>query len=266
MNKKTRTWLFIIVVLILFLWTFASCSGSEKATTGMTDHSYDSLPNSNEKAAILPGDLKEIPQKNVIESGSYTKEAPNVSDSLKLKFSEAYKLVQRYAKESKALDPNFRNTFISHFVGLTYGVSSFGYNTFNYQLVRGEESAPNKMLTMMSNLTSQGGGTIGITTPMDGGQSIMSFDSSAIKRNSIAIDASVYVHELTHVGFNFYKQYQNDVPLNEKLAYIAQVQFLVWYYNGADSEVKFKNGENVDIHIPPSDSVFVKSFLNQIRQ
>lgn len=97
---------------------------------------------------------------------------------------------------------------------------------------------------------------------------VVSLVSEYVKNNSVAIIASVLLHELMHIQFynSHYLQIGSEQRRNEYLSYSAQLYFLVYAYSGAQKELEcFNGGKNFTPDMPQKDLTEFIFFYNKVR-
>jgi hypothetical protein len=179
---------------------------------------------------------------------------------LEEKVRKAFALLQTYAKTSKVLPRNFSQTYILPITGVTFGIVEPGKNGTTHmvtkkRILHGELPIyfEDVLIGSSDHVAQTISGTVDISTLSKTdtiAPAAITILREYVRTKSIALIASVLLHELVHFGLRAEGSYQSPDPKstvhcrNEFQAYLMQTNFLVYAYNGPEKEYEYVSQPN----------------------
>lgn len=168
---------------------------------------------------------------------------------LQKKISQAFVLLQQYAKSSRVIDTKLA-TAIKSYARIEFGtvhIDSAGLHFFINPKTKKTDFLICLHDIPINAVVSHPTQTFIFS---DLKKHILSVVSEFVQKNSVPVIASAFLHELSHT-----KIYPEDGKTEIELrSYINQVHFLVFIYTDAEKEYQYADRKDVSIPIPERDS------------
>lgn len=237
----------VLVVLVLIFLLGCGENKNEKAVSASNSVAISTEEDDSTKTKIV------------------LKDSVRIDPDIKKKFVEAFALIKKYQRETKVNREQIQS-LIGRYTRIISGTEvqngeliDIKYETAPVQgdLVVFLEDKPQQLLE----------GHVAQTVYFkDRHQSVMSITTEFVKTKSVALVAGVILHEMVHAHLYDcnYLQEEDSKKRNEYSAYLTEVYFLVWVYNGPDIELDCFNGVHQNISVHPEDMSEYKYYMNQI--